>query len=64
MRLSLRNRLFFALSGLLLFFALLSLLGSAILLEKVYVWKKEAALVEAGMAPSQMRADVFAYAPR
>ena len=48
MKLSLRNRLFFALSGLLLFFALLSLLGSAILLEKVYVWKKEAALVEAG----------------
>ena len=48
MRLSLRNRLFFALSGLLLFFALLSLLSSTILLEKVYVWKKEAALVEAG----------------
>ena len=35
MRLSLRNRLFFALSGLLLFFALLSLLSSTILLEKV-----------------------------
>jgi len=47
MKLSLRNRLFFALSGLLLFFALLSLLSSTILLEKVYVWKKEAALIEA-----------------
>ena len=45
---SLRTRLFLSLSGLLIFFVLLSLFITWISLEKVYIWQKEQALITAG----------------
>lgn len=44
---SLRTRLFLSLSGLLLFFVLLSLVVTWLSLEKIYIWQKEQALITA-----------------